>query len=116
MIVVDVVMVDWVCIDVLVVEYGLDGYCVVSLICCYVVVCVVLFICGLVMVESECYFFYLLLKLEVLFDYYGLVDVLILLCLFGCLNGCLWFYLGEIVLVGCVFGCYDLCLGVDFCG
>lgn len=68
------------------------------------------------MVESECYLFGLIGKLEVIFVDCGLGDMLIIVCMSGCLNGCLCFYIVEIGFFGCGLGIYNFYLGGGFYG
>jgi sulfite reductase (NADPH) hemoprotein beta-component len=100
-------------IETLVAEYGLGDYARFRPFRLNALSCVALPTCPLAMAEAERYLPYLLDKIEVLLERYGLQDTTPLLRLSGCPNSCSRSYLGEIGLIGRAVGRYDLRLGAD---
>lgn len=69
-------------------------------------VCFVLFICGLVVIELERIMFSVNVCLWDLLNSLDLFNESIVICMIGCFNGCVWFYMVEIGFVGSVFNSY----------
>ena len=107
---------DRVGIDLLVDEYGLDGFRTASPLRLDALACVALPTCSLAMAEAERYLPDLLGRLETRLAAHGLLDAPIGLRISGCPNGCSRPYLGEIALVGKAPGRYNLMLGADHRG
>ena len=103
-------------LDVLVRQYGLDGYARASPLKQRALACVALPTCGLAMAEAERYLPELTEKMEALLERYALKDTPISLRITGCPNGCARPYVAEIALVGKAPGRYALYLGGDLKG
>jgi sulfite reductase (NADPH) hemoprotein beta-component len=103
-------------IDLIVDEYGLDGFRHASPLRLNALACVALPTCSLAMAEAERYLPDFLGRVETRLAAHGLLDAPIGLRISGCPNGCSRPYLGEIALVGKAPGRYNLMLGADHRG